>query len=79
MEGGGVGRERGAEKQRSKVHVGGWCCWVLLGGGWYERIAVAARLRRPCQYMQDADTPVHPLTYSAEAEIVLASLTHDII
>ena len=45
-----LGEERRrAEKQLSKVNVGGRGWWV--GGGRYERIAMKVRLRRPCQYL----------------------------
>ena len=37
---------QGAEKQQSKVNVGGW--WVGGGWWWYEAIAVTVRLRLNC-------------------------------
>ena len=49
--GGGVGGKAfcgGTKKQLSKVEVGGW-----VDGGWYERIAVTVRLRRPCQLINE--------------------------
>ena len=42
----GAGRVRNSKVEIMWVVVGGW--WVVLGSGWYERIAVTVRLRLSC-------------------------------